>query len=226
MGALHAEGEPRRDRAFTIFHVGVKVGAFLAPLICGTLGQTLQRWADEATHGPTVFGFTIPSTRYPGFNPLAIGCLVPLLNGLGAWQARRGREPGSLNRMALGCMIMGLGLGCTVMMAAAEQQQPGIKRSVVWLVASTVVFTIREIDLSPIGLSFVTQVAPARLAPMMMGLWYLASFCGNDAGGYLGSCYGTMPRTHCFGLMCAIGLGVGLLMFSSSKPLARATGTR
>jgi POT family proton-dependent oligopeptide transporter len=346
VGALYAADDPRRDRAFTIFYVGVNVGAFLAPLICGTLGQmlgwhwgfgsagvgmvlglvvyllnhdklvkepppalalarpaapwagvaayvlgvplalvlmvaslglpplvpttaallavgagawwvwrlpgderprvaglvaaclmtaafwgiyeqqgnTLQLWADESTHWPTVFGFTIPSTWYQSFNPLAIWCLVPLLNGLWAWQARRGSEPGSLNKMALGCVIMGLGY--IVMIAAAEQQQPGIPSSVMWLVASTVVFTIGEIYLSPIGLSFVTQVAPARLASMMMGVWYLSSFFGNYASGYLGSFYGEMPKTHFFGLMCAIGVGVGLLMFLLSRPLARATGTR
>jgi POT family proton-dependent oligopeptide transporter len=59
-----------------------------------------------------------------------------------------------------------------------------------------------------------------------MGVWYLSSFFGNYASGYLGSFYGTMPKTHFFGLMCAIGVGVGLLMFALSKPLVRATGTR
>ena len=39
VGALYAPGDPRRDRAFSIFYVGINLGAFLAPLVCGTLGE-------------------------------------------------------------------------------------------------------------------------------------------------------------------------------------------
>ena len=41
VGALYAPGDPRRDRAFSIFYVGINLGAFLAPLICGTLGEEI-----------------------------------------------------------------------------------------------------------------------------------------------------------------------------------------
>ena len=341
VGGLYAPGDSRRDRAYTIFYVGVNVGAFLAPLVCGTLGQvvgwhwgfgaagvgmvvglvfyllnqdklpleplptastrtpvtgtlayalgvpltivlmlwlltlppavpiaaallalgsgvwwlsrlpadekprvialtiaclmtaafwavyeqqgnTLQIWADESTQWPTIFGFTIPSTWYQAFNPFAIWLLVPLLNGLWAWQARRNKEPSSLNKMALGCVVMGAGY--IVMIIAAGDIQPGVKSSVLWLVASTVVFTIGEIYLSPIGLSFVTKVAPARLASMMMGVWYLASFFGNYMTGFLGTFYDRMPRQSFFALMTAIGVVTGLILFAMSKPLNRITG--
>jgi POT family proton-dependent oligopeptide transporter len=341
VGGLYPPGDPRRDRAYTIFYVGVNVGAFLAPLVCGTLGQTLgwhygfgaagvgmvlglifyllnqdklpteplppttagaplkgtlayvvgvplailvmlwllslppavpmavaalavgsgvwwlaklpaderprvvaltiaclltaafwavyeqqgntlQLWADESTAWPTVFGFTIPSTWYQAFNPFAIWLLVPLLNGLWAWQARRGSEPGSLNKMALGCVVMGAGY--IVMIIAASDIQPGVKSSVLWLVVSTAIFTIGEIYLSPIGLSFVTKVAPARLASMMMGVWYLASFFGNYMTGYIGSFYDRMPKQSFFLLMTVIGVVTGLVMFAMSRSLNKITG--
>ena len=41
VGTLYAPGDPRRDRAFSIFYVGINLGAFLAPLVCGTLGEEL-----------------------------------------------------------------------------------------------------------------------------------------------------------------------------------------
>ena len=41
VGSLYAPGDPRRDRAFSIFYVGINLGAFLAPLVCGTLGEEL-----------------------------------------------------------------------------------------------------------------------------------------------------------------------------------------
>ena len=79
-----------------------------------------------------------------------------------------------------------------------------MKSSVLWLVASTVVFTIGEIYLSPIGLSFVTQGgADARLASMMMGVWFLSSFFGNYMTGFLGTFYDRMPKQSFFTLDAA-----------------------
>ena len=341
VGGLYAPGDPRRDRAYSIFYVGVNVGAFMAPLVCGTLGQvvgwhygfgaagvgmvlgllvyvfnqdklaaeplptasaatpiagaaayivavpvtlvamlwmltlppavpitlavlavgtgitwmarlpaderprvvalsiaclltaafwgvyeqqgnTLQIWADESTQWPTVFGFTIPSTWYQAFNPFAIWLLVPLLNGLWARQAQSGSEPSSLSKMAIGCIVMGAGY--IVMIVAAGAIQPGARSSVWWLVGSTVIFTIGELYLSPIGLSFVSTVAPARLVSMMMGMWFLSSFFGNYMTGYLGTFYETMPRQQFFGLMTLIGVAAGLVMWLMSKPLNRVIG--
>ena len=341
VGKLYAAGDPRRDRAYTIFYVGVNVGAFLAPLVCGTLGQvvgwhwgfgaagvgmllgllvyllnqdklptepvpvaaagaplkgvavfvvgvplgilallslltlppivpllvaagavaagvtwlvrlpgderprvvaltiaclltaafwavyeqqgnTLQIWADESTQWPVVFGFQVPSTWYQAFNPFAIWLVVPLLNALWAWQARRGTEPGSLSKMALGCAITGAGF--IVLVVGAGKLTPGTKSSVLWLVVSTVIFTIGEIYLSPIGLSFVSKVAPARLLSMMMGVWYLGTFIGNYMTGFLGSFYNRMGHAQFFGLMMAIGIGAGLVLFAMNRPLQRVLG--
>lgn len=342
VGGLYALDDPRRDRAYSVFYVGVNVGAFLAPLICGTLGQvvgwhwgfgaagvgmllglavyvlnqdklvqqalpaaaasspravaayalgvplgivallallalpplvplalaatvlacsawwlarlptderprvialcvacaltaafwsvyeqqgnTLQLWADEATQWPTVFGWQIPSTWYQAFNPFAIWLLVPLLNALWSALARRGRDPSSLAKMAIGCLITGAGF--IVMVLASDNIQPGVKSSLLWLVASTLIFTIGEICLSPIGLSFVSSVAPARLASMMMGVWLLSSFFGNYLTGYLGSFYERMPKTQFFWMLTAIGVGAGLLMLLLNGPLNRAVRRR
>ncbi len=341
VGVLYPEGDPRRDRAFSIFYVGVNLGAFMAPLICGTLGQvvgwhygfgaagvgmvlgllvylfnqhrlpveplptastlkplagtaafvlgvplgivallwmltlpaavpvalalavlvsgiawmlrlpadekprvlvlaaactvtvafwavyeqqgnTLQLWADQNTLWPTVFGFTIPSTWYQAFNPFAIWLLVPVLNAFWAWQARRGSEPSSLAKMGIGCVV--LGLGFIVLIVGSAGMTPDARLSVLWLVGSTIIFTIGELYLSPIGLSFVTQVAPARIVSMMMGVWYLSSFVGNYLTGYLGTFYETMPRQLFFVMLMAIAVLAGLLLFAMSKPLNRALG--
>ena len=127
-----------------------------------------------------MLGFTIPSTWYQAFNPFAIALLVPVLNAFWSWQARRGAEPSSLRKMAIGCLL--LGGGFVVMIAGADGMAPGVQRSVLWLVGSTVVLTLGELYLSPIGLSFVTKVSPVRIVSMMMGVWYLSSFVGNPQG--------------------------------------------
>ena len=341
VGGLYAPGDPRRDRAFSIFYVGINIGAFLAPLVCGTLGQkvgwhygfaaagvgmvlgllfyvfnqdklpveplptksattpiagvaafvvgiplgilgllglltlphvvpislavvvlgsglwwmlklpgderprvmaisaacmivaafwavyeqqgnTMQLWADQNTHWPTILGFTIPSTWYQAFNPFMIWALVPLLNILWAWQAKRGQEPNSLTKMAMGCVM--LGLGFIVMIVASTGMAPGAQRSILWLVGSTAIFTIGELYLSPIGLSFVTKVAPARIVSMMMGVWFLANFIGNYMTGYLGTYYEKIPHEKFFLMLTGIGVVAGLILFAMSKPLDKIVG--
>ena len=341
VGGLYAAGDPRRDRAYSVFYVGVNLGAFMAPLICGTLGQrvgwhygfgaagvgmvlglvlylcnqdklpvdppptpstttpivgtaafvvgvplgilallwlltlppvvpaglavlvvgasiawmirlprderarvmalsaacvvtaafwavyeqqgnTLQLWAEQSTHWPTIFGFTIPSTWYQAFNPFMIWIIVPVLNLVWTRQAERGREPTSLNKMALGCVT--LGAGFIVMIVAASGMPSGAQTSVLWLVASSAVFTIGEIYLSPVGLSFVTKVAPLRMVSMMMGVWYLSSFVGNYLTGYLGTFYEKMPHTSFFWLLAGIAVLAGLVLFAMNKPLDRIVG--
>ena len=341
VGGLYAAGDPRRDRAYSIFYVGVNLGAFLAPLVCGTLGQvvgwhygfaaagvgmviglvlyltnqdklpvepapttstttpllgvagfvvavpiaivsllwlltlpplvplalavlvvasclawmirlprderprvmaisaaclvtaafwavyeqqgnTLQLWADQSTRWPRVFGFTIPSTWYQSFNPFMIWLIVPLLNLVWAAQARRGREPTSLAKMAIGCVV--LGAGFLVMIAASSGMPPGAQSNVMWLVVSSAIFTVGEIYLSPVGLSFVSKVAPARMVSMMMGVWYLSSFVGNYISGYLGTYYEKMPHAEYFLMLAGIGVLAGLVLFVMNRPLDRIVG--
>jgi POT family proton-dependent oligopeptide transporter len=151
-----------------------------------------------------------------------IWLLVPLLNMVWAWQARRGQEPSSLNKMALGCVI--LGLGFVVMIVASSGMAPDARLSLLWLLGSTLVFTIGELYLSPVGLSFVTKVSPARFVSMMMGVWYLSSFVGNYMTGYLGTYYEKMPRQGFFVMLTVIGVLAGLLLFVMNRRLDRIVG--
>jgi POT family proton-dependent oligopeptide transporter len=299
VGTLYPPGDPRLDRAYSIYYMGVNLGAFFAPLVCGTLGQlwgwkygfaaagvgmilgiiqyslggrflpkdtvhrakeakaekvpltgqqkkvilalivlvflnvifwavyeqqgnTLQLWADQNTVWPTIGGFTIPSTWYQSFNPFMIWIFTPFLTMLWAGQAKKNQEPSSLVKMALGCIM--LGLGFVVMIAASQGIAPDTKRSLMWLVGSTSIYTLGELYLSPIGLSFVTKVAPARMVSMMMGVWFLANFIGNYMTGYLGTFYETMPKSNFFLLMTLIAVIAGVVLLAISKPLNRIVG--
>ena len=96
-----------------------------------------------------------------------------------------------------------------------------VRRSVLWLTGTTVILTTGELYLSPIGLSFVTKVAPARMVSMLMGVWFLANFFGNYLSGYLGTFWEKIPREQFFTLMTGLGVGAGVLMFVITKPLDR-----
>ena len=297
VGSLYPEGDSRRDRAFTIFYMGINLGAFLSPLVCGTLGQTLgwkygfgaagigmliglaiylygqkhlaadhlskkraeagpqvkepltgdewkriwalivlcalnivfwgcyeqqgntmQLWADQNTNW-NILGWKMPSTWFQAFNPIMIFAFAPLVNMVWAWQARRGKEPDSVQKMALGCFL--LGLSYIIMIVASQGMTPETRRSFLWLAGTTFVTTIGELYLSPVGLSLVTKVAPARIVSMMMGVWFLSSFFGNYLAGFLGTFWERMPHTSYFMMLTVLGLTAGFAILALSKPIRK-----
>jgi POT family proton-dependent oligopeptide transporter len=163
-------------------------------------------------------GITIPSTWYQAFNPFMIFLFTPLLTSFWGWQAKDGKEPTSVMKMALGLVLLGLGF-IIMIVAANGLAASDARRSILWLVGSTAIFTLGELYLSPIGLSFVTKVAPVRIVSMMMGVWFLANFIGNYMTGYLGTFYEKISHTQFFTLMTAIAVIAGLVLFVIGRPL-------
>jgi POT family proton-dependent oligopeptide transporter len=184
-------------------------------------GNTMQLWADEQTVWPTLLGWQIPSTWYQSFNPFMIFLFTPLLALLWGRQAARRTEPTSVTKMAIGCLLAGLSF--VVMVAGARVIGTG-RGSLVWPFATTLLLTIGEIYLSPVGLSLVTKVAPPRVVSMMMGVWLGSSFFGNYLSGYIGTWYERLPREGFFLLLTGLGIAAGLAMLAFNRPLRRALG--
>jgi POT family proton-dependent oligopeptide transporter len=301
VGELYAPGDPRRDRAYSIFYVGINIGAFLAPLVCGTLGEskdwgfhygfgaagigmliglgiyllatpylppdrvtikqsfeadhrpldheewrsiaalillfipvtlfwatyeqqgnTLTLWINDLTDRTINLGFwsgEIPTTWFQSFNPFMIFAFTPLVIALWTWQAARGTEPATVIKMALGCF--GCGLSYLILALAAWYAGDG-KASWLWLFVYFVVITTGELYLSPIGLSLVSKVAPARYISMMMGAWLATSFIGNFLAGYLGSFWSSMTKPDFFMTTAAIAIAAGLVILALDRPLRSA----
>ena len=142
---------------------------------------------------------------------------APLLNQFWARQARGGKEPSSVVKMGIGCFL--LGFSYVVMILAAQGTGPEERRTVMWLVGMTFIATIGELYLSPIGLSFVTKVAPVRMVSMMMGVWFLSNFFGNYLSGYLGTFWERMPREAFFIMLTILGIGAAAAIFVLSRPI-------
>lgn len=308
VGLLYEDNDPRRDRAFAIFYVGVNVGSFLSPLICGTLGQkygwhwgfgaagvgmllglfiyavfgkkylpasfdtpavdrparggarattasagltekergavlalvvlcalnvvfwavyeqqgnTMQLWADKNTHWPTIFGWQVPSTWFQSFNPAMLIAFTPLTNLVWAWQAKRDREPSSVMKMAIGCFL--LGASFVVMIIGVRGIQGDVKGSLLWPFFCTAMLTAGELYLSPVGLSLVTKIAPARMVSLMMGVWYMSSFFGNYLSGLIGTLWDRWPKELFFLLLTALGLSAGAAIYAINRWLNRMMG--
>jgi POT family proton-dependent oligopeptide transporter len=182
-------------------------------------GNTMQSWADEQTRWPVILGFQVPSTWFQSFNPMAIIVLAPLLDIFWRWQRTRSVEPTTLTKMALGCIL--LGASFVVMIAGARVVGDG-RGSPFWPLSCTLLLTIGELYLSPIGLSLVTKVAPARMVSMLMGMWFLSSFLGNFLSGAIGVLYTRWSKDGFFLFLTLLGVGVGLAMLAVRRPLKAA----
>ncbi len=309
VGNLYPEGDERRDRAFTIFYMGINLGAVLSPLVCWTLGvefgwgygfsaagvgmllglviyylgsglvprhpvktkadmekelenkdeakeekprkrpltkqewwqvwalvilcitnmafwavymqqsNTLMLWSAQRTNWH-FWIFHIPPGWYASFNPAFIILFAPLLDIFWGWQSGRGKEPSTVIKMGIGCLL--LGSSYFIMMAAAHFVPPHERGSVMWLAATTWVFTMGELYLSPTGLSLVTKVAPGPLLNTMMGCWFLSYAVGDWLGGDIGMFYNVMTKQHFFLLLAAIGIITGVIFFLLKRPLSRS----
>jgi POT family proton-dependent oligopeptide transporter len=139
---------------------------------------------------------------------------------LWARQAARGTEPSTVTKMALGCF--GVTLANLIMVGAAWQSGGGPQASWLWLLAYFVIITIGELYLSPIGLSLVSKVAPARIVSVMMGVWLATSFVGNLVSGWLGSHWNTMNKASFFLMIAGIAACAGLVILAFNRPLRAA----
>jgi len=303
VGALYDPEDARRDAGFSIFYVGINVGAFAAPLVVGTLGQevnwhvgfacagvgmiigliqyvagkarvmpALERLGQTDTHaarsaGPwwrfqrdewgrvaaiavlfvfsaifwgafeqassslnlfadrltrnTAFGYNFPSTWYQSLNSMfMILGLAPLIGWL--WIRLGPRQPSSPVKFALGLFFVGLGF--VLIVPAARMTQQGVLVSPWWLIGLYFLHTIGELCLSPVGLSIVTKLAPARIVGAMMGLWFLSIAVGNKLAGMAGGLFETLPLPKLFGAVAGVTFVAALILLALTPWLRRLMG--
>jgi proton-dependent oligopeptide transporter, POT family len=182
-------------------------------------GSTLNLFGDRSTR-TEVFGWTFPSSYYQSLQPLFIITFAAVFAWL--WVRLGRREPSSPAKFGLGLLFVGAGFA--VLVVAASLAQNGVKVSPWWLVVTYLLHTFGELSLSPVGLSATTRLAPARVAGLMMGVFYLAISVGNFVGGRLASLYSAMPLPTLFGLIAAAGIGAGLVMFAVTPSIKRLMG--
>ena len=126
-------------------------------------------------------GGEIPAAWFQAVNPFFILLLAPFLAGL--WHRLGARTPSTPAKMALGLIL--LGLGYVIMVIGAAQSDGGARVSPWYLVAFYFIYSCGELCFLPVGISFVSQTAPVRLASMLMGAWLTANFFASVAGGYV-----------------------------------------
>jgi len=317
VGTLYDEDDPRRDRGFTIFYMGINLGAMLSPIVCGQLlgenegwlgseafpwgfraagigmiigvvtfffgqrwlgergrspreltrgalagqnertdetasrpltavergrvlciflvglfviffwmafeqaGNTMTTWADESTQR-TLFGWEMKASLFQFVNPVFILLLAPVVSWTWKVLDEGKREPSTPAKMVLGLAF--LGLGFVPLVAAAAIAGPHGQASWMWLVLAYLLHTIGELCLSPVGLSFVTKLAPKSVAGLLMGVWFLAVAAGATLAGVTGYWYDKMAHTTFFAMFVVSSLVAAAALFSILQPVKRLMG--
>jgi proton-dependent oligopeptide transporter, POT family len=154
-------------------------------------------------------------------NPGWVILLTPLIVALFTWLRRKGKEPSTTTKIALGLLVSALSV--LVMIAAVKAGSNGAEKvSVWWLIASYGVVTIGELCLSPMGLSLVSKLSPVRITSLMMGGWFLSTSIGNKLSGILASKWDEYDdKTNYFWLNFALLFGAAILLFAMLKWLNR-----
>ncbi|MBU6154538.1 MAG: peptide MFS transporter [Bdellovibrionales bacterium] len=209
------------DRSKVAALVILCVGTIAFWAIFEQQGNTLQLWADEKADWAR---FGLESTTYQSFNPAFIFLFAPLLDRLWAIRERNGKRSSSVRKMAVGCFLAG-GAFLSLMLGSKFITMDKSLINMAWLTLATFIFTLGELYLSPIGLSFVTKVAPARFLSMMMGMWFLSSFIGNYLAGSLGALYSQMSNDAFFSIFAVLGIVVGFFFLIAERKLSKIVGS-
>jgi POT family proton-dependent oligopeptide transporter len=182
-------------------------------------GSTLNLFADRNTR-TEILGWRFPSSWFQSLNSLYIITLAPVFAWI--WIRLGSREPSSPAKFAVGLLFVGAGFG--ILVIAARLSEQGIQVSPMWLGVTYLLHTIGELSLSPVGLSAMTKLAPARIAGLMMGVWFLATSVGNFIAGRLAGFYEAMPLPDLFGSVTAFAMVAGVIMLLLVKPIKRLMG--
>lgn len=314
VGGLYPPGDARRDGAFTIFYMGINLGAFLSPLVCGTLGEKLgwhwgfgsagvgmglglitflalnKRLLGDVGLAPAprgaqklgppgeggyrapgevqtetakltpverdrlgvifalaffniffwaafeqagglmtlytdtkvdrhLFGMVVPTTWFQSINPMFIVLLGPLFSMLWVRLAKARREPSTPAKLGIGLLL--LSFGFVLMLGASRETADGGQAAMSWVVGAYFFHTVGELCLSPVGLSAVSKLAPARFASLMMGVWLLSSFVANYLAGLIGGYSERLGEFTLFATIVGVTAAAGAVLIALSPVITK-----
>ncbi len=182
-------------------------------------GFALTLFAQRSTE---IIDWLKPET-YQTFNPFFILLLTPVIVIFFNLLRKRDKEPSSPAKIGIGMFISGLAMLIMVFASQMGGDADANNMSPNWLVSTYFVITIGELFLSPMGLSFVSKVAPARMRGLMMGGWFGATAIGNYLSGFIGSFYNTISHTQFFLILAALLFLSALMIKIVLKKLKHAT---
>jgi POT family proton-dependent oligopeptide transporter len=181
-------------------------------------GSSLSLFAERSTNRH-VFGFEFPASWFQFVQPIFVVLLAPAFAWLWLELNRRRREPSSPAKFSMGLLFGGLALA--ILLPASVMASHGALVSSWWLTGTYLLQTLGELCLSPVGLSAMTKLAPARAAGFMMGIWFLSISIGNWMAGKAASLYSSIPLPTLFGIVAGCTIVSALVLVLMIRPTVR-----
>jgi proton-dependent oligopeptide transporter, POT family len=174
--------------------------------------------------------YTITPQKFQQFNPIFIVFLTPVVISIFTWLRNRGKEPSAPKKIGIGMIITAVGFGLLITasmgLTSPGNLNGGVSESLVspyWLISCYLVLTVAELFLSPIGISFVSKVAPPKYKGLAQGGWLGATAFGNLAAGLIGILWDKIELWQFFFILVLMCLLSATFIFSIMKRLEAAT---
>jgi proton-dependent oligopeptide transporter, POT family len=233
VSVLGSHGEERR-RVIALFIVTFFVIFFW--MAYEQAGSSMNLFADRYTD-LDLSGFLIPSSWFQSFPPLFV--LIFSLPFAYLWKrlSDAGKEPSTAMKMVLGLFILGLGFlfmiaggrgvdECAARVGLEQATTQCHIASPMWLVWAYLFSVIGELFVSPVGLSYVTKVAPARFGSLLMGSFFLSNSAASYFGGFMAGLSEKIPeQTNFWALFVGTSIGAAFLMLLLVPILKRLTAS-
>ncbi|MBR3565714.1 MAG: peptide MFS transporter [Paludibacteraceae bacterium] len=178
-------------------------------------------------------GIKLSAPIFQQFNPFYVVALTPFSMAIFGALAKKGKEPSAPRKIAYGMLVAALAY---VIMAVASlglltpnaQEVARVSGGATFvdanvLISTYLVLTFAELLLSPMGISFVTKVAPPKYKGMMMGGWFVATAIGNYLVSIGGQLWGDIQLWIVWSVFIVVCLVAAIFMFAMMRKLEDAT---
>jgi POT family proton-dependent oligopeptide transporter len=233
ISVLGSHGEERR-RVIALFIVVFFVIFFW--MAYEQAGSSMNLFADRFTD-LRVGSFDIPSSWFQSAPPAWVLLLALPVAAFWRFLSKRGVEPSTPMKMVWGLAILGVSFvimrvaggvaDACIARVGPEQARTACHNASLWFLVLTYGGTVLgELCVSPIGLSYVTKVAPARFASLLMGVFFLSNSAANKIGGYVAGLTERIPSQATFwSIFIFTSIGAAVAMFLLVPTLKRLTSS-
>ncbi len=188
-------------------------------------GGLLNIYTNEKTD-LSLGSFDVPASWFQSVNAIFILVFATIVGSFWIWWENRGKESSSIFKMAIGVIIMGWGflfMSKATTEVVMDGEQVVEKSAMMWLILAYLFHTIGELCASPVALSFITKLAPARWVAFMMGAYFAVTGLGNKVAGLLGEYSESAGEFAVFTGIAVFCTVFGILVLFLIKPLKRLT---
>ncbi len=203
---------------FNLFQSSAKSSRAISLGILALVGGAL--WYFYSSTPDPVTG--IQPQQFQQFNPFYVVALTPVSLALFGWLANQGKEPSAPRKIGYGMVMAAVAYGVMMLGSFSIAGTNGAV-SPNWLISTYLLLTFAELLLSPMGISFVSKVAPPKLKGSMMGGWFAATAIGNYLVSIPMLLWGKIPVWLVWAILIVICLLSAMFIFSMMKKLEAAT---